>query len=825
MDERIELFISYAQKDDELLSQLETHLGGLKQRNVINTWHRRKVGAGDEVIKKVDENLKKADVILLLVSADFLASDYCFGKELEDAMKRHDRKESKVVPILLRRVAGWKKTPFGKLQAFPRNGRPLTLWRNEDEAFADVVNSIEGVIDELHAQRKEIAKQKKSYKEQYKKKLEQILSREKKIGSIEQQTLDELQEKLGLTFEEVQEIKNDVFKPKKEYEEQLNRYEDTIRRVISDGGYPFSDAIRNSLEGRQEDLRIRTEDAKRVEYTVLREYDIEPISIPVQPVPPLIDPNVPQPVNPILQPEHNSSTYVSSESEGATETSLIQKINGFWSSLPSKLQKSVVIASVCGGVAISGVIIVPQILNNALFSDGFGNEIPQPSDISLIEEIEEKFPVQLLEKVSYKDNYLFSASTVSNRKPENRIRRANNKLNNGELCAGSYAVAVPVPATGDDGGNKAAEMLRGFSQAQDEINDGCEIGGKGIELLIVDDGDDLQVGRDISKAILKLNNILAVVGHWTSNVTLEAAQEYEEKEMVLITPISISEKLTEYDRVFLMNPTSEQGAEVLANYLLNSGYEEVSVVYDDNNDYSQELGRKFVKKFTQVDNAGLVKREASFNSLVVGNNLTPSGEITLEEINGENKALVLFPAIKTIDQVITLLQHIEDNSDSLENISIVGDMANLYTPRILGISAARNMVLGVPWHFDFDPDPQQQSNGDDFACEAFDSWDGRVSYATAMSYSALKAVAQAMREGNLPTRESIYTSLISGIEIDSPIGTFSFNEDTRVASTLVPLVQVKDPTDEERKKVPGETFDFIPLDPPSTQRECETLQE
>src|SRR5262245_47878377 len=118
------LFISYSHKDDVLREKLEAHLALLKRRGLFDVWHDRKIGAGREWVGKINDALERADVVLLLVSADFLASDYCQDKELARAMERHAQGTARVVPVILR-ACDWEGSAFGKLQALPRAGRRI----------------------------------------------------------------------------------------------------------------------------------------------------------------------------------------------------------------------------------------------------------------------------------------------------------------------------------------------------------------------------------------------------------------------------------------------------------------------------------------------------------------------------------------------------------------------------------------------------------------------------------------------------------------------------------------------------------------------------
>jgi regulator of protease activity HflC (stomatin/prohibitin superfamily) len=150
--EAIEIFLSYAHEDEDLRDELEKHLSILKRLGLITTWHDRKIGAGKEWKGEIDTHLNTAHVILLLISPDFVASEYCWGVEVQRAMERHDAGETRVVPTILRPVA-WEDAPFGKLQALPTDAKPITTWESRDAAFLDIALGIRMIINELTANR------------------------------------------------------------------------------------------------------------------------------------------------------------------------------------------------------------------------------------------------------------------------------------------------------------------------------------------------------------------------------------------------------------------------------------------------------------------------------------------------------------------------------------------------------------------------------------------------------------------------------------------------------------------------------------------------
>jgi hypothetical protein len=135
---------------ETLRNELETHLKLLQRLNLISTWHDRKITAGAEWAGQIDRNLEAAEIILLLVSADFIASDYCYDKEMKRALERHEAGSARVILVILRDV-DWHSAPFSKLQVLPKEGRPVTLWENKDSAWKDVALGIRKAVEEIKA--------------------------------------------------------------------------------------------------------------------------------------------------------------------------------------------------------------------------------------------------------------------------------------------------------------------------------------------------------------------------------------------------------------------------------------------------------------------------------------------------------------------------------------------------------------------------------------------------------------------------------------------------------------------------------------------------
>lgn len=144
----LRVFCSYSHEDKQLRNQLEKHVALLKRQGFIEFWHDGEIVPGNEWRDEIRESLESSHIILLLVSSSFIASDFCYAVEMMRALERHRSAEAHVVPIILRPV-DWKTAPFGRLQALPTDGKPITTWSNRDEGWLNVVEGLRQVIAHL----------------------------------------------------------------------------------------------------------------------------------------------------------------------------------------------------------------------------------------------------------------------------------------------------------------------------------------------------------------------------------------------------------------------------------------------------------------------------------------------------------------------------------------------------------------------------------------------------------------------------------------------------------------------------------------------------
>lgn len=142
------VFMSYSHEDEALRDQLECQLSILKHQGLIEVWHDRRLIPGDNIDLAISKELDDADIILMLLSPDFLNSEYCYGIEAERALQRQQEGSARLISVILR-PCDWKNTELSKSLVTPTDGKPITLWPDRDEALLDVSDSIRKSIEKL----------------------------------------------------------------------------------------------------------------------------------------------------------------------------------------------------------------------------------------------------------------------------------------------------------------------------------------------------------------------------------------------------------------------------------------------------------------------------------------------------------------------------------------------------------------------------------------------------------------------------------------------------------------------------------------------------
>ncbi len=198
----ISVFISYARKDEALMQELDRHLAPLKRKQWISSWHDGCIMPGEEWEPQIKANLEQAQIILLLISVDFICSDYCYEVELAKAIERHCSGKAQVIPVILR-DCDWHGTPVGEelllgdLQALPKDAKPISRWESRDDAFADTARGIRKAIQDTQLKR-------------YEQVFEQAISESYPLSPAVMAKLKTLRQQLGLRAAEVVSVEEPI---------------------------------------------------------------------------------------------------------------------------------------------------------------------------------------------------------------------------------------------------------------------------------------------------------------------------------------------------------------------------------------------------------------------------------------------------------------------------------------------------------------------------------------------------------------------------------------------------------------------------------------
>lgn len=332
----------------------------------------------------------------------------------------------------------------------------------------------------------------------------------------------------------------------------------------------------------------------------------------------------------------------------------------------------------------------------------------------------------------------WSSDTVK-RDPETLIYLNNARIEAKKAQSYTIAVAVPLDTNPLDssleGFYPGLEVLRGVAQAQDEFN--RRSNGARLKVLIGDDANNSAQARKIAEALVTQKEVLAVVGHYTSDSTLEEADIYQKNKLVFVSPTSTSEDLSalgnRYNPNFFFRtvPSDRFTAQALAKYLSQQANQQTTAVfYNSSSRYSQSLFKQFSRSFNGTGGKVIDEPLSS---------LTPRQAIYKAARKGA-KVLALFPNTQrgTLNQTLNLI-----NANECTYPMIGGD--TVYNPEILrGVSkkAATCLIVAVPWH-------NKDSSNTEFPQEAEKLWAGTVSWRTALAYDAARALIEAITQSNV----------------------------------------------------------------------------
>ena len=157
-----QIFICYAREDRAALESLLGHTAVFERSGLAKIWCDLEITGGKKWDEEIRLNLKAADIVLLLISPDFFRSDYIHSVELEEALQRDKNKEALVVPIILKKCLWNKDNRISSLQVLPEEARPVydkTYWNDPDDAFYDIANGIDRILEDPETERRRYAKE------------------------------------------------------------------------------------------------------------------------------------------------------------------------------------------------------------------------------------------------------------------------------------------------------------------------------------------------------------------------------------------------------------------------------------------------------------------------------------------------------------------------------------------------------------------------------------------------------------------------------------------------------------------------------------------
>ena len=355
-----------------------------------------------------------------------------------------------------------------------------------------------------------------------------------------------------------------------------------------------------------------------------------------------------------------------------------------------------------------------------------------------------------------------------------------------------YEIAVSVPIGGNL--NVAQEILRGVSQAQNEVNREGGIDGKLIMVKIANDDNDPEIAVEIANKLVEDAGVIAVIGHNDSNASIAAAPIYQENGLVMITPTSSAEKLsTMGDYIFRSTPSTRDLAETLAEYTVKTaGKKNISLCVDS----EAEVSVSFKENFTwAVYNHG--GKVIPVDCDLAAPDFLPT-EVISQAVSRGSDALLIAPSVRKINKAMGIVAANDDRLTLLGNHSMA-----TYQTLQQGQQDANNMVLTVAW---YSPDSENS-----FTQDAIQLWGGKVNWRSAMAYDATKTLSKAIAFGS--NRQEIQQALANPqFSAQGASSSISFlpTGDRNLRGTVIEV---------KPGKKSGTGYDFAPVDAGSEEIE------
>lgn len=309
-----------------------------------------------------------------------------------------------------------------------------------------------------------------------------------------------------------------------------------------------------------------------------------------------------------------------------------------------------------------------------------------------------------------------------------------------------YTIAVLAPLSGsNDNISTGIEILKGVAQAQNEVNQDKK-NKVSLKVLIANDKNDLEQGKRLADELGKKIDILGVVGHVTSDISLAVVDIYQKNQLVLVSPTSTADQLsakskTEKNFFFRTVSSDRITAQALTNYLNFAKQRKAAVYYNSNSEYSSSIRDQFKNDF--ATNGGSVI-EFDLSTFLF------SAAKTMEEAKKQGiSALVFLPDSTTRTKVVEVIK-----TNSSRYLMLGGD--TVYNPDILKMGAqdAVNLVAAIPWQISND------SNGEFFqTAQKLWGQESPVSWRTAMAYDATRTLIAAIEKTSNPDRDIVQQTL------------------------------------------------------------------
>ncbi|MEG4634785.1 ABC transporter substrate-binding protein, partial [Microcoleus sp. AR_TQ3_B6] len=424
------------------------------------------------------------------------------------------------------------------------------------------------------------------------------------------------------------------------------------------------------------------------------------------------------------------------------------------------------------GVALAIILLIPRIFPPRPSPDG------ESSGEKLLVQPSRRWPKQRGIKEFADSNYpealkLLKLSWKEDRKDPETLIYMNNALLKA-INAEYYTIAIVVPIRRNQDGkildaNLAEELLRGIAQAQTEVNLGLlaanennkdfpgqgflepkSINGKGLKVIIADDGNIIPYAVQRAKDLVAQPDILAVIGHYTSDMTVETVDIYDRNQLVAISPGSTTEELTRKPRksFFRTAPTTSIEAESLVNQLLSVGEKKAAVFYNPNSPFTASLWEEFKKQFEAQ--GGATSRSSKYSDLSQNNF---NAEAAINEVKkGGKTALLLIPDGQVTNSLENAIEMIKANND---RNWVVGPWT-LYDPRTLELAkelkSVEKLAISTFWH-------PLKSFDKKFPQNAEKLWGGPVNTRSALTYDAGRTLIKALEMQPEPSREGMQKTL------------------------------------------------------------------